>query len=196
MWCDRSSFRCSARVANSKQANAGGFRGTGLRFRSTRVPCAFKNQRVRTCVIFNPAARGDKARRFLEQLESIGAEAKLKKTQSAGGARVLAREAVTEGFETIVAAGGDGTLNEVINGIGDEPKGFERARLGVLPLGTVNVFARELSLPRTFKAAWEVICGQNETRIDLPKVEFAGRNGKMEQRYFAQLAGAGLTPEP
>ena len=42
---------------------------------------------------------------------------------------------------------GDGTVHEVLNGIGDAPTGFEKARLGVLPLGTVNVFARELKMP-------------------------------------------------
>ena len=47
----------------------------------------------------------------------------------------------------IAAAGGDGTVNEVLNGIGDAPDGFERACLGVLPVGTVNVFARELGIP-------------------------------------------------
>ena len=59
-------------------------------------------------------------------------------TAAAGDARRLAAEAIGEGFEVIVAAGGDGTLNEVLNGIGDAPDGFERARLGVLPLGTVE----------------------------------------------------------
>src|SRR5882672_2238462 len=98
------------------------------------------------CVIFNPTARGDKAKRFRQQLDSIAKQAKLKQTTAAGDARRLAAEAVKEGFDTIVAAGGDGTLNEVLNGIGDAPKGFEGARLGLLPLGTVNVFARELKI--------------------------------------------------
>jgi YegS/Rv2252/BmrU family lipid kinase len=143
---------------------------------------------MRTCVIFNPAARGDKARRFADQLDQVGAQAHLKRTDSAGHARALARE----GFETIVAAGGDGTINEVLNGIGDEPGGFEKARLGVLPLGTVNVFAREIGVPRKFESAWEIIMASHEVRIDLPRVEFAGLKGERESRYFAQLAGAGL----
>src|SRR5262249_10138792 len=93
---------------------------------------------VRTCVIFNPAARGDKAWRFRRHLEAIGKQSTLRQTAAAGEARRLAAEAVREGFDVVVAAGGDGTLNEVLNGIGDIPDGFERARLGVLPLGTVN----------------------------------------------------------
>src|SRR5207245_3940971 len=67
--------------------------------------------------------------------------------------------------------------------------GFERARLGVLPLGTVNVFARELALPARVEAAWEVIRQRFETRIDLPRVT---ANSTQQRHYFAQLAGAGL----
>ena len=146
---------------------------------------------VRTCVIFNPAARGEKARRFRRHLDAIGGESTLKLTAAAGHARPLAAEAVGEGFEVIVAAGGDGTLNEVLNGIGDAPDGFERARLGVLPLGTVNVFARELAIPLKLNAAWAAIRQGRETRIDLPRVEYHA-HGAPQRRYFAQLAGAGL----
>ena len=64
---------------------------------------------------------------------------------------------MAEGFEIVVAAGGDGTINEVLNGIGDAPGGFDRARLGVLPLGTVNVFARELKIPLKLERAWEIL---------------------------------------
>ncbi len=146
---------------------------------------------MRTCVIFNPAARGNKARRFRHHLNAIGAESTLKQTTAAGDARRLAAEAINEGFEVIVAAGGDGTLNEVLNGLGDAPDGFERARLGVLPLGTVNVFARELAIPTKLDAAWVAIRQGRETRIDLPRVEYRA-NGTPQRRYFAQLAGAGL----
>ena len=76
---------------------------------------------MRTCVIFNPAARGDKARHFRRHLGAIGSGSSLRQTAGAGDARRLAAEAVGEGFETIVAAGGDGTLNEVLNGLGDAP---------------------------------------------------------------------------
>jgi diacylglycerol kinase (ATP) len=146
---------------------------------------------VRICVIFNPAARGDKARRFRRHLDAVGAHSALKLTAAAGDARRLAAEAVHEGFETVVAAGGDGTVNEVLNGIGDVADGFERARLGVLPLGTVNVFARELALPLKFERAWPILLAAKETRIDLPQVEF-GADGHKQRRYFAQMAGAGL----
>ena len=126
---------------------------------------------MRICVIFNPTARGEKAKRFRRHLDLIAGDCALKQTVAAGGARALAAEAVREGFDSIVAAGGDGTMNEVLNGIGDVPDGFERARLGVLPLGTVNVFAKELGLPMNLRRDWAVMRAGRETRIDLPCVE-------------------------
>ena len=146
---------------------------------------------VRICVIFNPAAKGDKARRFRRHLDEIAAQSALKLTTGPGEARPLAAQAVAEGFDIVVAAGGDGTVNEVLNGLGDVPDGFERARLGLLPLGTVNVFARELDLPRNVVKAWHTLLKGNEARIDLPRVEY-GQNGAVRRRYFAQMAGAGL----
>jgi len=160
-------------------------------------------------VIFNPAAKGDKARRFRRHLDAFADECEVKLTGAIGDARRLAAEAVKAGFETIVAAGGDGTVNEVLNGLGDVPEGFARARLAVLPLGTVNVFARELRLPMKLKAAWQIIQHGREIRIDLPRAESkplaaavpyatdqrlatsAATDG-VEPRYFAQMAGAGL----
>jgi diacylglycerol kinase (ATP) len=146
---------------------------------------------VPTCVIFNPAARGEKARRFRRQLDAIGAHCAFKTTTAPGDARRLATEAVRDGFDLVAAAGGDGTINDVLNGIGDAPDGFARARLGVLPLGTVNVFARELKIPLRIDQAWEILQRGRETKIDLPRVEFF-ENGIPQKRYFCQLAGAGL----
>src|SRR5687767_5817508 len=115
------------------------------------------SNRVRTCVIFNPTAKGDKARNFRKQLGEFATDAEMRPTTHPGAAREMAKAAVEEGFETIVAAGGDGTLNEVVNGIGDAERGFQRSRFGVIPLGTVNVFALELGMPFALKKAWDVI---------------------------------------
>ena len=146
--------------------------------------------RVPTCVIFNPAARGNKARHFRRYLDEIGGRAALKATAAPGDARRLAAEAIHDGFDTIAAAGGDGTVNEVLNGIGDA-KAFGKARLGVLPLGTVNVFARELKIPLKIEYAWEILTRKREIILDLPQVEFS-QNGSALKRFFIQLAGAGL----
>ncbi len=152
-------------------------------------PAPHKLGRVRICVIFNPVAKGEKARRFRRHLDEIANQCTLKLTRAPGDARRLAAEAVAEGCDTVVAAGGDGTLNEVLNGMGDVPHGFERARLAVLPLGTVNVFARELAIPLRFPLAWAAIQAGVETRIDLPRVEYGT---PPQRRYFIQLAGAGI----
>lgn len=146
---------------------------------------------MRTCVIFNPAARGNKARHFRRHLDDLAGQSAFKATTAPGDARRLAAEAVADGFEFIVAAGGDGTVNEVLNGLGDAPKGFARARFGVLPLGTINVFARELKIPLQYDRAWEVLQRGHEMKIDLPCVDFSVA-GKTERRYFVQLAGAGF----
>ena len=144
-----------------------------------------------TCIIFNPTARGEKAKKFREHLEKARGNWILKPTSAPGTARTLATEAVREGFRTIVAAGGDGTLNEVLNGIGDAPGGFQSARLAVLPLGTINVFARELRLPLDLQKIWPVLQDADESRIDLGCAEYQTARGP-ERRYFAQLAGAGF----
>lgn len=146
---------------------------------------------LQTCVIFNPAARGNKARHFRRHLDEIAAQCALKATSGPGDARRLAAEAVRDGFDLIVAAGGDGTVHETLNGLGDVPDGFARARLGVLPLGTINVFARELNIPLKVDRAWAVLQRDRELRMDLPWVEFVA-NGAAKKLYFAQLAGGGL----
>jgi diacylglycerol kinase (ATP) len=134
-------------------------------------------------VIFNPAARGEKSRRGGKFLEGkISGSVTLAPTQRAGEAKSLAARAVSEGYKVIVAAGGDGTINEVINGIGTSG-----VPLGVLPLGTVNVFAQELHIPRKIEAAWAVITGGHTRTIDLACSE---SNGSV--RYFVQLAGVGF----
>ena len=134
-------------------------------------------------VIFNPAARGEKSQRIRRFLETkTGSSITLAPTQRAGEARHLAARAVTEGYRVVVAAGGDGTINEVINGLG-----ASGAALGVLPLGTVNVFARELGIPRRVEAAWAVIENGRTRTIDLARAESNG-----VARYFMQLAGVGV----
>lgn len=146
---------------------------------------------VKTCVIFNPVARGDKARLFQSRLGEIANECTLKPTTHAGAAHQIAAEAVRDGFTQVIAAGGDGTVNEVMNGIAAATDGFSRVRFGVLPLGTVNVFAKELRIPTDFSGAWEVIRRGNEMIIDAPFASY-GEDGQARRRYFAQMAGAGL----
>lgn len=146
---------------------------------------------MRACVIFNPAARGARARRFLAALQNLSPRCALRPTQHPGHASELAADASRGGFDTIIAAGGDGTVSEVVEGLAREPATLETVRLGIIPLGTINVFARELGLPRRPAAAWRLIQTGGAVRVDLPCVEVSAGPGRLK-RHFLQLGGAGL----
>ncbi len=138
-------------------------------------------------VIFNPTARGDKAIVFKSRLSALAGPIRLLPTRGPGDAGILAAQAAAEGIGTVVAAGGDGTVNEVANGLASAGRFPIGPRLGVIPLGTVNVFAKELGLPSDLGAAWECIRAGRTTRIDLAVAQHSGGS-----RWFVQMAGAGL----
>ena len=123
---------------------------------------------------------------------SSGISSPFSPTRAAGDARMLAAELVSAGAGTVVAAGGDGTVNEVLNGICDVPDGLQRTRLAVIPMGTVNVFAKELRIPGRFEGAWNVVRTGREWLMDLPLAEFTGPTGARVRRHFILMAGAGL----
>ena len=142
-------------------------------------------------LIYNPAARGDKARRFRESLGQLRDECSMLETSMPGSATDLAAQAVRDGYKTVVASGGDGTVNEVVNGLARERDGLGQAQLGILPLGTMNVFARELGIPLTAKRAWETVRLGQTRSVDLPIARLQTDDGQAE-RSFVQMAGAGL----
>jgi len=146
---------------------------------------------VQTCLIFNPCAQGQRAEAFRARLGSLYPKSDLRCTGAPGEARHLAAQAVREGFATIIAAGGDGTANEVVNGMADVPQGLASVRLGIAPLGTLNVFARELGLPRDLAGAARTLAAGREMTMDLGRAELSA-GGQRQTRYFLQLAGAGL----
>jgi len=132
-----------------------------------------------TVVILNPAARGERAQRLHDRIAALTQGAVLHSTSRSGEAESLARAAASEGYKVIVAAGGDGTVNEVVNGIAGTD-----AALGLLPLGTMNVFAAELQVPGSdLDRCWQIIRDGKTRRVDLPSA-----NGQ----HFVQLAGVGL----
>jgi len=142
-------------------------------------------------LIFNPTARGDKARSFRESLGQLQNECTLLETTAPGSATDLAAQAVRDGYKTIVATGGDGTVNEVVNGLAKERDGLGQVQLGILPLGTMNVFARELGIPLDARRAWETIRLGQARDVDLPLAKVQTDDGQAE-RCFVQMAGAGL----
>lgn len=114
----------------------------------------------------------------LDYLRRSGWSVELRLTKEAGDARQHAREAVAQQVNVVIAAGGDGTINEVIQ----ELAGSETA-LGVLPFGTVNVWAREMNIPLDSAGACAVLLHGKTQRIDL---------GKVNDRYFLLMVGIGL----
>lgn len=134
-------------------------------------------------VILNPTARSAKASQRSAAILELSSRIRLCETSGPGDARRLARELAEAGAAVVVAAGGDGTVNEVVNGLADIGPTCATA-LGVLPAGTMNVFAVELGLPsRDIARCWEVIERGNSREVDLWQ---AG------ERFFVQLAGVGL----
>lgn len=133
----------------------------------------------RTVVILNPAARGEKAKALWEKIRGLSKDSFVRTTSEAGEAREFARQAVEQGCDTVVAAGGDGTVNEVVNGIAGSD-----AALGLLPIGTMNVFAAELGIPaNNLRKCWEIIEQGHTRRVDLPLAD---------GHAFVQLAGIGF----
>ena len=128
-------------------------------------------------MIVNPAARG--ARTMNEKISALAGDAVIRITSTFAETRQWAEDAAKNGFRTVVAAGGDGTINEVVNGIAKS-----NLTLGILPIGTMNVFATELSLPiGNLEKCWEIVQANQVREIDLPLAN---------NRYFVQLAGIGL----
>ena len=133
----------------------------------------------KTIVILNPAARSERAAGLCREIEAVvGDHVALRRTSKSGEARSLARQAVAKGYRHIVVAGGDGTVNEVVNGLAGSS-----ATLGILPVGTMNVFASELGLPKGIKECWEVIRAGKTRVIDVPKAA---------DHAFVQMAGVGF----
>jgi len=116
-------------------------------------------------------------------------------TQGRGHGIALARRAVTDGVDLIVAVGGDGTVCEVVNGMmaGGEVK--PAITLGIIPCGTGNDLARMLGLPRETLAAARHLARSNQSRlIDVGEV-IAAVGGKTERRFFANDANMGFAAE-
>ena len=134
-------------------------------------------------VIVNPGARGARAGLRMEDIRALSPRVRLVETTGAGDARRIARELALAGEPIVVAAGGDGTVNEAVNGIAEAGAAAGTA-LGVLPTGTMNVFAAELGVPSgSLAQCWRIIAAGQVRDIDLWRVN---------DTHFIQLAGAGL----
>jgi diacylglycerol kinase (ATP) len=139
-------------------------------------------------VIVNPTAGGGRAARLIPWLRerlAVRDDVELFVTRRPGDAEQRAVES-GPGTERIVAVGGDGTVQEVLNGL--LARGAATARLGVVPVGTGNDLARSLGLPRDPSAAWRVAMGRSSRLTDVARA----RNGAGEARWFASAGGIGF----
>jgi diacylglycerol kinase (ATP) len=109
-------------------------------------------------------------------------------TTGPGHASEIARRAVERGAELILVAGGDGTINEAVNGMA-----YSDVPLGILPAGTANVLANELGIGRTMERAAEVVADSTRERVALGLISSeTGRGLEDTRRLFLLMAGAGL----
>ena len=122
-------------------------------------------------------------------LKSRKYEVKILPTRKRGDAEGLAREAIKELPSLIIAAGGDGTFNEVINGIAGS-----EIPMAILPLGTTNVLAKELGIPEDIRGAIEIAVSSVPKTVSLGKIIIT-RHMPPVTRYFCLMAGIGFDGE-
>ncbi|MBC7236740.1 MAG: diacylglycerol kinase family lipid kinase [Chloroflexi bacterium] len=143
-------------------------------------------------VIVNPkAGRGHGARlspRVAACLAERGADFDLVHTAGPGHAIELARQAVDEGFEIVVSVGGDGTSNEIVNGLMSRANGGPVGTLGWVPAGSGNDFAMMNGAPWDTEAACDLIMRGTTRLVDVGRVTFDGRL----TRYFDNAVGIGF----
>ncbi|WP_366248997.1 diacylglycerol kinase [Terribacillus aidingensis] len=141
----------------------------------------------RARIIYNPTSGKEAFRRelpdVLEIFEKAGYETSAHATTCEGDATAAARLAVERGYDLVVACGGDGTVNEVVSGLAEQPN---RPKLGIIPVGTTNDLARALYIPRNIKRAAEIIVEGKTRRLDI---------GKVNDHYFMNIAGGGKLTE-
>ncbi len=145
----------------------------------------------RVALIYNPASGQYSAKRkaavqqVLDLLRSSGAEAEAFVTDTPGSATVHAERAVRDGYDAILACGGDGTVHEVLQSLVGT-----NVALGVIPLGTANALASNLGLKGNPANAARTLLSATPTRIPVGRIHFQNGHGP-ESRYFLVAAGVG-----
>lgn len=153
-------------------------------------------------VIANPKSGGGKTAWLQRRLSTLLA-AQLPKTEivwtgKPREATTLAHKALQEGTQMIVAAGGDGTVNEVVNGFFDGNSGKllrEDAVLGILPLGSGQDFVHSLDWKPYLKPSIERLAGKKTIACDVGLMNYRSMGGAVAHRYFLNIADVGMAPE-
>ncbi|ANU24004.1 diacylglycerol kinase [Planococcus donghaensis] len=142
----------------------------------------------RARIIYNPTSGRELFRKHLpevlEKMEKAGYETSCHATTSEGDAIQAAAHAVEREFDLVIAVGGDGTLNEVVSGIA---KFENRPKVGLIPMGTTNDFARAVHIPRDITKAVDIILKGDSIPVDIGLMN--------DDRYFINIAGGGRLTE-
>jgi diacylglycerol kinase (ATP) len=152
----------------------------------------------RSLLIVNPVAAGGKTGKVWPDVEnvlrSLGLTFDYRFTEEPNHATALAREGVDQGYETVVAVGGDGTINEVVNGL--MPPGGDKAGavLGIVITGRGSDLARTIGIPSDYREACARLGGDRTMTVDLGLVTFH-QEGEEKQRYFVNVGGGGFDGE-
>lgn len=148
-------------------------------------------------VIVNPAAgAGGTARKWphiLDLLKSLGLRFEYDLTEAPGHAIELARDAAEKGYEQVVSVGGDGTINEVVNGLYNAGN-IGEVVLGIISTGTGGDYIRTIGLPRSYPEMCRCLMNPRRLTVDLGVVEYMN-GGDMVQRLFVNFAGLGFDAE-
>jgi YegS/Rv2252/BmrU family lipid kinase len=153
---------------------------------------------MKTFLVVNPrSAGGQTGKRWAELSAKVGGalgQFGHEFTAGAMDAARIARKALQDGYECIVAVGGDGTINEVVNGFFHEGKAINpNAALGVIPRGTGGDFRRAFGWDLELDSALVRLRTDKTEPFDVGLVEYINHQGKPEQRYFANIASMGVS---
>ncbi|HVF86569.1 MAG TPA: YegS/Rv2252/BmrU family lipid kinase, partial [Pyrinomonadaceae bacterium] len=145
---------------------------------------------MKSRLIVNPVSGTDAAPDYLQTInerlrESLG-EMDIVMTVAAGDASASAEQAARDGYERLFVGGGDGTLNEVINGVASVEGGLGRITFGLIPLGTGNDFAGALGIPEDVDAAISVLLEDRALEVDV---------GVLNDRHFVNVSAGGFIAE-
>lgn len=153
---------------------------------------------MKALIIINPASRGgrhgDFHKKFRAWVEAHLENVRLEFTKGPAHATELADRAAAEGIPQIWSVGGDGTLNEIINGIGLHPEN-RRPAVGVVSRGTGGDFARRLREIYPGTRGWDWMEDTRTVSMDLGAIQYLTPQGEPKTRYFANVADVGLSGE-
>ncbi len=149
-------------------------------------------------IIVNPVASGGKVGKRWPELRSLLAQGDLQfaaeLTQYAGHATEIARTALGQGFNRIICYGGDGTVNEVVNGLAVGGRIPPNVALSIIPGGTGSDFVRVLGISRDPVRACQTVLGHDTRVVDIGVIHCL-RDGEPIERYFVNVAGLGFDGE-